>query len=144
MLNVVFGTSGDHWRRVEYRADPALDLAVLRSNIAISLEWGRRHMDGESWEEPWAAFPDSRIFGYYVDLRYNGVAVHSDLLLSVDGSRAYLPSGRPIVEQGRGTVGLQVTRLEVALARLVDEISRGATSEFDSYFSRASMELIDP
>lgn len=56
----------------------------------MSLEWGREHDTGGAWTEAWSeeAFPDPAIRGYYVDLRYNGVTVKSDLVLAVDGGRA--------------------------------------------------------
>jgi len=35
----------------------------------------------------------TRIFGYYVGIRYNGVPINRDLVLDVDGHRCLLPSG---------------------------------------------------
>ncbi len=135
-------TPSDGWERVDHVEELAHDLAVLRADVAISVAWGRQHMNGESWShEPWShVFPDRDIRGFYVDVRWHGQPVHGDLVLSVDGGRAYLPSGAPIVEEDKGIVGMRVTRREVALARLVDELSQGH-SEFDSYLAKANVQI---
>jgi hypothetical protein len=142
-MKLVDDSSSDEWVRVENDADPVISTAVYTPDVSITLRWGREHMQGEGWDhEPWShVFPDKKIYGFYVELCWHGQVVHSDLLLAVDGHRAYLPAGRPVTEPDKGIVGMTVTASEAHFARLVDEISRGPRSEFDSYLGRASITV---
>jgi hypothetical protein len=45
----------------------------------------------------------TRIFGYYFDIRYNGVPINRDLVLDVDGHRCLLPSGFVIADDRHTT-----------------------------------------
>jgi hypothetical protein len=116
-------------------------LAVYMPDIAISVEWGREH-DPSRWTEPWSEkLPASSIDGLWVDVRYHGAVVHTDLLLAVDGHRCLLPSGTPVGEEGVGIVGAKVSQRDVDLARAIDQIAHGSSSQFDEYLRRANFTL---
>lgn len=63
-----------------------------------------------------------------------------DLVLSVDGSRGILPSGRPISEGDKGITGMTVTEPEARRARLLDGLIHGGHSQFDRYFTSANIQ----
>ena len=82
---------------------------MFHENASITLAWGMNPLEGESWTETWSengGFLDRRIFGYYFDIRYNGVPINQDLLLSVDGARLV---GIYPVSALAASVGLNVT-----------------------------------
>ena len=142
LLDAVLESDPEHWQRVNTgpgTLGPWDSLWVYGSDVAISLALGAPHNQGEGWtHEKWShAFPDRKVYGHYAELRYNGSPAHADLLLSVDGGRAVLPSGRLL----DGGAGMAATRQEMAFARLVDQIERGARSQFQDYVDRANISL---
>jgi hypothetical protein len=145
IMSKVEGSSTDDWTKVGAATpDGHHEIYVFHEDASITLAWGIEHMEGESWTEAWSeggGFPDSRIHGYYLDVRYNGVPISRDLVLSVDGGRGTLPSGLPIGEEGKGIVGMRVSEPELKRARLLDELMHGSHSEFDRYRKSANIQL---
>ena len=149
ILHAVESSSEDDWTVVEVDETPDghTSLAIFNEDPAVSLAWGRKYRNGESWTEPWSksvGFPNSDIRGYYLDVRYNGVPISRDLVLSVDGGRGYLPSGMPITEVDKGIVGMEVSEPEMKRARLLDAIAYEGHSEFNRYAERANIKLKQP
>jgi hypothetical protein len=128
----VVQTGSDGTPRLEIESHFAR--ATYRSDVSLGLAWGLPYEHGETWEEDWAAFPDKKIRGYWADVLWNGAPLDRVLLLLVDGGRAYLPS------PPRGS--MSVHRLNYSVARLVDALS-GRPTEFDSYFTRSGMEVVE-
>lgn len=132
----------DHWVRVD--VTPGVSehhsLAVRIEDVGISIAWGAEHNEGEVWHvQPWSEnFPDSNVRGFYADVRWHGQPIHRELLMSVDGGRAYLPAGSPIGEEGKGIVGMTATPKEIAVARLVHDLVHNG-DDFDDYMKRANI-----
>lgn len=142
IMTTIESSDADDWVRVEnFYEDKHSSFYVLREDVSITLAFGADHNEAEGWDhESWShGFPDRKVYGEYLDVRYNGTTIHRDLILSVDGHRAYLPSGSIIGDQERGVVGMAVTQTEVARARLIDRLS--GHQEFDTYLSRAGITL---
>lgn len=143
LMRTILQTQAADWVSIEgiYR-DGHHGRAVLRADVDVALVWGRDHNQGESWDhESWShGFPDRKVSGFYVEVLFRGQIVHADLLLSVDGHRAALPSGSVVGDRESGVVGMRATGEEIALARLVDELH--GHSEFDSYLKRANIEVV--
>ncbi len=143
LLDRVNSTTGTDWVRVDNGPDLALNSAVLRNDVAISMEWGREHDTGGPWTEAWSeeSFPSATtLHGIYVDLRYNGVTVKTDLVVGVDGDRAYLPTGISITE-GRRIVGQRVHPSQVVLARIVHELTSSESADFGWYCTTANIKV---
>lgn len=144
ILDAVETSLPDYWTEV---ADVITDdghrkVYVFHDNAAITLAWGKVHQEGQPWTETWSeagGFPDNKIYGHWFDICYNGVVIHRDLVLSVDGGRGILPSGRPISEGDKGITGMTVTEAEARRARLIDALVHGAHSQFDRYSTSANI-----
>ena len=140
----IIWTSGDTWG-LEVKSHAIR--AVYKPDLSLGIAWGLEHGDGEPLNFDWAKFPDTQVRASFADVIWNGMLVHREQALSVDGGRAILPWPRPwgTTEPGGHTpiqVGNQVTETEVALARLVHGFEH-APAEFDNYFERAGF-VIDP
>lgn len=141
MTKIESSDAGDWVQVVDFYEEKHSTFYVLREDASITLAFGADHKDGEGWDhELWSQiFADKKVYGSYVDVRYNGATIFRDLILSVDGMRAYLPSGSVVSENGKGVVGMKATQPEVARARLLDRLA--GHQEFDSYMSRANITL---
>lgn len=144
LLSTVLDSDAADWVRVE-RAPSTWNgfdrLHVFKPHTSVSLAWGAEYNNGRGWEQEWSqTLPDKQVFGYWAEIRWNGAAIHSELLLSVDGGRGWLPVGK-IPEWGPGT---QVTAQEMAFARLVDRIARGEQSQFEDYMRIANITVSNP
>ena len=84
----------------------------------------------------------TRIFGYYFDIRYNGVPINRDLVLDVDGHRCLLPSGFVIADDQAGITGMKVTEPELRRARLLDTLVHGPRSDFKRYSKSANIQVV--
>jgi hypothetical protein len=71
-----------------------------------------------------AKFPDKRFTVENADIFWAGALIHRVNYLGADGGRAYLPLGG-------GNDGLDVTRLDVAVAGVIDNLEGG--SRFGPY-----------
>ncbi|MDO3312654.1 hypothetical protein [Mycobacteroides abscessus] len=144
ILTKVEASSPDDWTKVENvtTEDGHRQLYVFHEDAAISLAWGKDYLDGEPWTEAWSesgGFPDKKIHGHWLDIRYNGVPIQRDLVLSVDGGRCVLPSGSPISEAGKGVIGMKVSEPEMQRARLLDGLLEH--SQFDRYSASANIQF---
>lgn len=145
ILDAVEKSSPDHWTEVTdvITDDGHHKVYVFHDNAAITLAWGKDHLEGQPWTEAWSqagGFPDDKIYGHWFDIRYNGVVIHRDLVLSVDGSRGILPSGQPISEGDNGITGMKITEPEARRARLLDRLVHRGHSQFDRYFTSANIQ----
>lgn len=142
IMATIESSDTDDWVQVtDFYEGKHSSFYVLREDAGITLAFGADHNDGEGWDhEPWSqVFPDKNVFGHYLDVRYHGTTIHRDLILSVDGHRADLPSGSVVGDQKQGVVGMTTTQPEVARARLIDGLQ--GHHEFDRYLSRASITV---
>lgn len=146
ILDTVESSSSEEWAKVDAPThDGHSELYVFHEDASITLAWGKDHMDGESWTEAWSesgGFPDKRIFGHYLDIRYSGVPINRDLVLSVDGHRGILPSGHVIADSETGITGMKVTQPELQRARLLDALVYGRRSQFDRYSQSANVQVV--
>jgi hypothetical protein len=93
---------------------------------------------------PTTAYPD--VYGYWLDVLWDAMPVHRELVPTVDGGRSTLPCPKNFFVETEPldgeVVGLTATTRSVALARLLDTI-QGRISEFDSYLERSGIIVID-
>lgn len=145
IMTMVQSSNAENWTEVQdlFEVEHST-FYILREDASISLAFGAPHRDGEAWSpEPWSqGFADKKVYGYWLDVRYNGVTIHRDLIMSVDGGRAYLPAGTLITEPNKGIVGMKTNQSDVARARLIDLLS--GSYEFDSYLTRANITIKKP
>lgn len=142
VMRTVRGSEPSDWARVERApglSDPFTNEFVLRADPTITLQFGAPHNDGKGWDhEDWShSLADQKIYGVYAEVRVNGVAVFSELLISADGFRVYLPSGRPL----DGYKRMGVTVAEAEFARLIDRLLQ-PHSDFDGYMARLPFEIL--
>lgn len=145
ILDAVEKSQPDHWTEVTERIsdDGHHKVYVFHDDAAITLVWAEDHLEDLPWTEAWSqagVFPDGKIHGHWVDIRYNGVVIHRDLVLSVDGGRGILPSGRPTREGDKGVTGIAVTEPEARRARLLDGLIHRGHSQFDQNFASANIQ----
>lgn len=101
------------------------NVAAFRDDVAITLAWGLEHR--KSYNAPFSdRWPDTHVSSFFVDVFYNGALIDREVLISVDGGRAYLPAPN--------NLGV-VKGIAKEIARLVDSMVR--RSEFDRYFEES-------
>ena len=121
-------------------------MAVYRNDIDLRLAWGLTTGHDLTFEH-WV-FPDRGVDRLAVDAFWRGALVNRWTVLEVDGGRCYLPDpSRVTVKTGDGptdveTVGWEAPASEIALARLVNNLSRTGGREFDSYLKQAEIRTI--
>lgn len=172
LLDFVVATPADGWHSVpDLRAEPHLlswhlasvnhgddgwqteltfdSHAMLYVNVErpeVSIAWGLELHDELRFDWPMA---DPDVSACAADILLNGVLVHRESILMVDGARAYLPHPRPWMIKtgakdqrlGYEHVGDTATEWEMRLARLLDDLARHG-SEFDSYLERTGMVIV--
>ena len=122
------GTSG-----LDHDAHP--ELAVYRPDIDLTIAYGMTESQHDrdltfQWSQ---RFPDSEIRQIsLVDFFWRGSLVDRLNYVYVDGARGILPLGG-------GHQGLAITQYELAVARLLSDIS--GYREFDRYYSPVPFEL---
>jgi hypothetical protein len=133
-------TSGDqHWVELAWHDY----LAVFKADVSLRLAWGMTVADELTFED-WH-FPDKSGYRLLVDAFWQGALVARWTILGVDGGRAYLPDVRQeYVKTGESitdyeNVAYSAKASEIALARLLDRIVRGQSSEFDRCFEQAGI-----
>lgn len=140
-------TSGGSGEGTQIETREHYSIAVYQEDVSLTLAWGLDYRGGESWEESaWKhAFPDPKVYGYFADVQWNGVVIERHLLLSVDGGRYVLPSGRPQTKQSVGAdwptlIGYTASPHEAHVARLVHSLP-GAREDFDAGLRRAKITV---
>jgi len=111
-------------------------LWVYKPDVSIVVGEG---LSGENSEYVWEwvqIYPDRSARKFYIDVFYNGVPVYREFAVSVDGSRADLPSPSGYVDDNDAAQGWRVERDEYAFVRQFSVI-RGREQEFDQKFSQA-------
>lgn len=138
-IGEVISGEGQHWLAV----DTHDYLAVYKADVSLRLAWGltlNRGLSFEGW-----TWPDPQTYRLAVDTFWQGSLVARWAVLLVDGARCYLPDpDRAYAKTDESLKGYQgfgwtAKASEIALARLLDGISHGTASEFDSYLGRAGI-----
>ena len=127
-------SSGGDWRSL--KAESHIYLAIYRADVDLRLAWGMTEATGLAFEG-WN-FPHRSIERQLVDGFWRGAFVTRWPVLEVDEGSCYLPYPRPAVApdgapQGHFVVGSQVRASEVALARLLQQLTGREDREFDQY-----------
>ncbi len=125
--------SGD-WRSL--KAESHVYLAIFRADVDLRLAWGMTEATGLSFEG-WK-FPHRSIDRQLVDGFWRGAFVTRWPVLEIDEGRCYLPYPHPAVADasaspGHFVVGSRVRASEVALARLLQQLTGREDREFDQY-----------
>jgi hypothetical protein len=93
---------------------------VLRSDVRIQFAYGMESDPDGDLSFDWPSFPDPRVIGRHVEIKFNGQPVFRDRLISVDGNRCVLPlsaSETITDDQGRPIrYAYSATKDEIALA----------------------------
>lgn len=128
-------TGPDDRSGIDHDSHP--EVAVYRPDIDLTIAYGMPESQHDrnlafGWSK---SFPDSEIRAIsIVDFFWRGSLVDRVNYVYVDGARAVLPLGN-------GHQGLEITRYELAVARLLDRLSD--RSDFDRYFGQVPYELQD-
>jgi hypothetical protein len=121
-------------------------LAVFRADVDLRLAWGLPHGENLSYQG-WT-FADPHISRHLVDGFWRGALVARWSLLSVDGGRCYLPepSYSTVTDTGAPgdskITGTTVTESELALARLLQGMTRAIGPDVDSYLRQSRAAVI--
>jgi hypothetical protein len=121
--------------------------AVYKPDVSLGLAYGLDYAGGRELTFDWAKFPDTTVTGSWADVLWNGMLVHRQLLLVVDGSRAILPAPSSVyapvsLAHEPVQVGDVVTPFERAFARIVHGLEH-RPEDFDRYFEVAGF-LVTP
>ena len=109
------------------------ELLTLKSNLSIAMAVGMSHM--EDYAGDWALqFPDRAASSEYVDLLWNGMVIHREIVVNVDGGRCVLPLPAPRTSK--------VPRRRYEFVRLVHALT-GPTADYDDYAARAGLTAVD-
>lgn len=131
-----WSSPADNTSGLEHDTHP--DIAVYRPDIDLTIAYGmaENQHDRNELTFGWtSAFPDSKIHQInLVDFFWRGSLVDRLNYVHVDGARGILPLGS-------GHQGLEITRYELTVARLLSDIADH--QEFDRYYSRVPFELQD-
>jgi hypothetical protein len=126
--------SGDrHWME----ADSHYYLAVYQADVNLRLAWGITLDDKLSFEG-WT-WPDRSITRLLVDALWQGALVARWAVLSVDGGRCYLPNPRRDSSSSAPTVAWTAEASEIALARLLQRLTRPSDTDFARYLEQAGV-----
>jgi len=142
ILEKYFASSSDDWSHVAAPLVPETSahefLLVYKPDVSIVLAETHDESDRDyvwDWVE---IYPDKSARKFYIDLYYNGVPVHREVAVSVDGGRVQLPSPRGFVGEDKAS-GWKVDKDEHAFVRHYAVI-RDRVREFDSYFEQAEQQ----
>jgi len=106
--------------------------AAYKPDLSVGLAWGLTYR--EDFKEDWANLhPDKRAFGEWVDVFYNGMLVHRDVRVVVDGGRV----GLPLPE--RRDDRLVISSWQYRFFKLIQELGGGW--DFDEYVKRSGFEV---
>lgn len=110
-------------------------VAVYKPDIDITIAFGRESgLMSRDLKFGWAEFPDPKVSMHDADVFWRGSLVDRVNFVYVDGGRCALPLGL-------GHQGLEITRHEFAVARLIDALESG--DRFDTYASGVPYEFVD-
>lgn len=124
-------------RRQEIDVQDYSDIAVLKSDIDISLAWG--YPCNTDFSEEWTEkFPDSSASSDYIDFRYRGQTVFREIFVSVDGGRHYFPVPDRDIQDGK-IIRLHAPRRAMQFFSMI----RGDTRSIDELASQTGIEITD-
>ena len=121
------------------KAESHTFLAIYRADIDLRLAWGMTEATGLTFEGEGWKIPHRTIDRQLVDGFWRGAFVTRWPVLEVDDGRCYLPYPHPAVAAdgtatpGHFVVGSRVKASEVALARLLHQLTGREDREFDQY-----------
>lgn len=115
------------------------EIAVLKSNLSISIAWGLPH--NNDFKEEWAnKFPDPKATSSFIDFFFNGILVYRDIYVSVDGARAYIPLPKRDIDDKT----YEVKRLYIEKERYkFFELINLNTDNYHRYVKRCGIEFLD-
>ncbi len=159
LRNLIATSTASHWHRITkigptYRdrfgawSNPAdntsgldhdshVEIAVYRPDIDLSVAYGMaEHQHDDDLTFAWSqTFPDAKIRQISLaDFFWRGSLVNRLNYVYIDGARGILPLGS-------GHQGLEITRYELTVARLLSDIAD--YQEFDRYYSQVPFEIQD-
>ncbi len=149
LLDIVIDSTPYEWRdigpgSVSLDEDDHGMFAVYKPDVSLSLAWGQQYMgsplDGPGYE--WRKkFVVHDVTAYYADVRWNGVTVHREMLLSVDGSAGHtLPAPSLRAEE---TLANRITPMQREFARLICSIPNEQGNTVDSAIEQAGFVVAD-
>lgn len=134
-----FEVSTDRDGGEQVSVDTHRAVAVYTADVNLTMAYGMPEVKGTRWRNEdlsfeWATFPDKRFTVENADIFWAGALIHRVNYLGADGGRTYLPLGG-------GNDGLDVTRLDVAVAGIIDDLEGG--SRFRPYVDRVPYRIQD-
>lgn len=122
-------------------------LWIYEPDVHLSLAFGFPHRSSNFEYPRWPQFAEPKLTPYYVDVCFSGSPVHRDVLVSVDGGRAFMPDFKNEVAPSGARFGMEAfalsaTSAQVSLARLVSVLQ--GTNEFDRYWETIGAVEIPP
>lgn len=138
ILQTYLNSAHEDWHQVHAPLVPETHaheaLYIYKPDVSIVVAEGFSDEDYTwNWVEIYAD-PHARRF--WIDVLYNGVPVHREIAVHVDGGRADLPSPNGYINADDPAEGWSVPRDEYDFVRQFSVI-RGQTRNFDEYWTRA-------
>lgn len=121
--------------------------AVWKADLALGLAWGMS-FPGDQRTFGWAVWPDKSAYPSLLDVFWNGMLVHREHGVVVDGGRAILPWPHAELIHGVGTYGVEhiadsVTERAADLWRLRSALEhQGRADEYDRYLETSGLVVI--
>ena len=137
ILKKIISSSFGDWDEKSYSNHPYVGhskIAFYKPDTSVVLAWGCE-VDVD-FKAPWAnKFPEPKAWSCYVDVFFNSILLERFLYVEVDGGRGKLP----LIGSLRTKL---VTYYEYScFIKLLDQICFGSTSQYESYFKRAGLEI---
>jgi hypothetical protein len=91
-MATVMRSSPADWLVMQHNdPDAHNEFLTLKNDLSISIAMGLPHLD--DFQEAWVqVFANQTASSSWIDLRWNGLPIHRDLGVHVDGSRCMLPA----------------------------------------------------
>ncbi len=117
-------------------------IAICKNNISISIAWGLKHND--DFSETWANnFPDKHARSSYLDFFCNGVLIHREIMVSVDGGRCYLPLPQRDIDSKTYEVKRHfISKQKSDFIKMINELE-SSSDQYEYYLDSAGIELIE-
>ena len=136
-VDAILNSKPTDWLRVDAPALTAVghdELLTLKDNLSVSIASGAVHM--QDYPEDWArSFPDASASSEYVDLLYNGMVIHREIVVLVDGGRCSLPQPLPRTSE--------IPRRRYEFVRIIQALTNPTGADYDDYVKRAGLTPVD-
>jgi hypothetical protein len=141
-LSVVRGSEPRDW--VSYESPTYLEdvseRLIYAPDIRMGLAWGHTVNENYHGPETWVEnFPDSSASSHNLDFFFNGMLVHRETGVYIDGYRCIVPLPE-IEEDGQGGYRWWITAQDYDFWRLMNAVIL-PTTDYDSYVRRAGFDL---